>query len=66
MKTSTLTLVIDRNGNRVLRISGARPGIQTNGAMPRTHRDGIGPWTMDEVRAFVEAYGTPSQRRAIG
>lgn len=64
MKIST-----DANGNRVLRVSvrGARGfSIQTNGNLPRTHRDGVGPWSEGEVSQWVREYGTPRQRRVIG
>lgn len=58
----------DRNGNRILRVEGATGrgfSIQTNGNLPRTHRDGVGPWTPSEVRAWVDAYGTPRQREMV-
>lgn len=58
----------DRNGNRVLRVrvpGGRGFGIQTNGNLPRTHRDGVGPWTLPEVRAWVDAYGTERQREMV-
>lgn len=57
-----MKLSIDRNGNRVLRVV---PGlaIQTNGNLPRTHRDGIGYWTVREVCDWVTAYGTPKQKQ---
>ena len=56
-----MKLTVDRNGNRVLRVV---PGlsIQTNGNLPRTHRDGIGDWTAHEVCDWVTAYGTPKQK----
>ena len=56
-----MKLGMDRNGNRVLRVV---PGlsIQTNGNLPRTHCDGIGYWTLNEVTVWVAAYGTPKQK----
>lgn len=58
-----MTLTHDRNGNRYLRIPGMR-GIQTNGNLPRTHRDGVGPWTQGEVSEYVRKYGSKGQRLA--
>lgn len=57
-----MKLTVDRNGNRVLRVA---PGlsIQTNGNLPRTHRDGIGHWSVGEVVDWVRDYGTPKQRQ---
>lgn len=57
-----MKLTFDRNGNRVLRVV---PGlaIQTNGNLPRTHRDGIGDWTVREVVGWVSQYGTPKQKQ---
>ena len=56
-----MKLGMDRNGNRVLRVV---PGlsIQTNGNLPRTHCDGIGYWTLNEVVVWVTEYGTPKQK----
>ena len=59
----------DRNGNRVLRVTvaGARGfSIQTNGNLPQTHRDGVGPWSEGEVSEYVKRYGTKHQREVIG
>jgi hypothetical protein len=58
-----MKLTHDRNGNRFLRIRGMR-GIQTNGNLPRTHRDGVGPWTEAEVSDYVKRYGSKGQRLA--
>lgn len=63
-----IELTRDRNGHRVLRVGfkGARGfRIETNGNLPRTHRDGVGPWTLPEVRAWVASYGTPRQREMV-
>lgn len=68
MNSEGLSLSRDRNGNRVLRVGvdGARGfAIQTNGNLSRTHRDGVGPWTLPEVRAWVSEYGTPRQREVV-
>lgn len=55
MKSTTYTIARDKNGNKTLRVkegdSRAR-SIQTNGNLPRTHRDGIGEWTPAEVAAY--------------
>lgn len=59
----------DRNGNRVLRVTvaGARGfSIQTLGNLPKTHRDGVGPWSEGEVLAYVRQYGTKRQSEVIG
>lgn len=59
----------DRNGNRVVKVYGEGFRgflIQSNGNLPKTHRDGLGPWTEGEVRTYVRSYGTDHQRDAIG
>ena len=63
------TLSFDRNGNRTLtvKVSPARAfRVQTNGNLPRTHRDGIGLWTSTEVVDFVSNYGTQRQKIMLG
>ena len=65
------TLRIDRTreGNRVLRVGvegGRGFAIQTNGNLPRTHRDGIGPWTLGELADWVQRHGTERQRAVLG
>lgn len=65
MKT-TYHLGRDTNGNKTVLV---RPGsftIQTLGNLPRTHRDGIGEWTPDEVEAHVRQHGTKHQKLALG
>lgn len=59
----------DRNGNRILRVhppKGRGFSVQTNGNLPRTHRDGVGDWTVVEARDYVTRYGTPRQKRVMG
>jgi hypothetical protein len=59
---------IDRNGNKVLRvtIAGARGfSIQTNGNLPRTHSNGVGPWTLPEASAWVKRHGTKREQTAM-
>lgn len=59
----------DRNGNKIVRVfaPGERGfGIQTNGNLPNTHRDGITAATADEVRAYVRRHGTRRQRAVVG
>jgi hypothetical protein len=59
---------IDRNGNKVLRVSipGRRGfSIQTNGNLPRTHRDGVGHWSESEASEWVKQYGTQYQQAAM-
>lgn len=59
---------IDCNGNKVLRVTvpGRRGfSIQTNGNLPRTHRDGVGPWTASEMFDWVWKYGTDKQRATV-
>lgn len=61
---------LDINGNKTLAVerqdilSFPTRGfnIQTNGNLPRTHRDGIGPWTYPEVREYVLKFGSERQR----
>jgi len=61
MKTTlktTYTLARDINGNKTLRIKegdNRARSIQTNGNLPRTHRDGVGDWTPGEVAAYRAA-----------
>jgi hypothetical protein len=40
--------------------------VQTNGNLPRTDRDGVGPWTDGEVAAWVRHYGTLRQKDFMG
>ena len=66
---TTYTIGRDTCGNRVVRvrIPGRRGfSIQTNGVLPRTHRDGVGPWTQGEVSAHVRKFGTARQKEMIG
>jgi hypothetical protein len=49
---------IDTNGNSCLLIktgTARATSIQTNGNLPKTHRDGIGEWTPGEVADFKSA-----------
>jgi len=65
----TITTSNDLNGNRVCRvkIAGYRGfSIQTNGNLPRTHRDGVGPWTPGEVSNYVKQFGTKRQKDLLG
>lgn len=58
MKTEYYTLSRDTNGNKTLRVKteGSRArSVQTNGNLPRTHRDGIGAWTPGEVETYRAA-----------
>jgi hypothetical protein len=65
MKIST-----DVNGNKVLKvtvkdwfITTRGYSIQTNGNLPRTHREGLGPWTVIELKLYVKKFGTTTQKR---
>lgn len=65
----TLGIGRDRNGNRVLRVGvegGRGFSVQTNGNLPRTHRDGVGSWTWGEVAYWVQRHGTERQRAVLG
>ena len=45
----------DKNGNKRLSIKHGdkrATSIQTNGNLPRTHQDGIGEWTPQEVEFY--------------
>lgn len=58
----------DINGNKVcrIRVYGCRAfTIQTNGNMPKTHRDGVGPWTSGEALSYAREFGTAKQREAL-
>jgi hypothetical protein len=67
-----MQIKFDVNGNRVLSLdkndlAGARGfSVQTLGHLPKTHRDGIGPWTDGELRAYVREFGTPRQKEIFG
>lgn len=68
MKT-TYHLGRDLKGNKTVLVCGHSKrvfSIQTNGNLPRTHRDGIGEWTPDEVQAHVRLVGTKHQKLALG
>ena len=59
----------DRNGNKTCRVTlkGQRGfSIQTLGELPRTHREGCGPWTQGEVSNYVKRFGTQRQRDILG
>ena len=58
----------DRNGNKIVHCSSREGGfaIQTNGNLPRTHRDGVTVETDAEVRAYVAAHGSERQKRILG
>lgn len=60
----------DTNGNKTVIISpnnGHRGfSIQTNGNLPRTHRDGVTDDTPAEVLAYVTDHGTDHRRVALG
>lgn len=63
------TIGRDKNGNKVVRvkISGRRGfSIQTNGNLPRTHRDGVTLATDAEVCAYVRRHGSERQKRILG
>ena len=65
----TFKIRYDQNGNRVVCviIPGARGfSCQTNGRLPMTHRDGVGPWTGGEVNKYVKAHGTKRQKELLG
>jgi len=59
---------MDVNGYKVLKITSEGRGfsLQTNGVLPTTHSDGVGPWTDDEVVKYVRQYGTFRQKRILG
>ena len=59
----------DVNGNKICRVkvAGFRAfSIQTNGNMPRTHRNGFSPsYTPQEVCGYVREFGTEAQKSAL-
>lgn len=67
-----MKISFDTNGNRILKLDkcdlGGAKGfsIQTLCDLPKTHRDGIGPWTDGEVRAYIKEYGTQRQKELFG
>jgi hypothetical protein len=71
MKSTAYAMARDANGNTVLLIKKGRArarSIQTNGNLPRTHRDGIGEWTNAEVAAYrTGPFGlTPVNLASVG
>ena len=58
----------DKNGNKTLRCSSVEGGfsIQTNGNLPRTHRDGVTVETDAEVCEYVARHGGDRRRRILG
>lgn len=65
MSAAPYHIGMDTNGNKTVLVRPGRFSIQTNGNLPRTHKDGVGPWTDAEVRAYVRAYGTKHQKLVI-
>ena len=58
----------DKNGNKILQVkpgNGRGFSIQTNGNLPDTHRNGVNEHTSEEVKQWVEAYGTKSQKALV-
>ena len=65
-----LHLSIDRNGNKIVRVSPANGrgfSIQTNGNLPYIHANGISSpyYAKLEVRDYVSHFGTKKQKQAI-
>ena len=58
----------DKNGNKTLRCYSVEGGftIQTNGNLPRTHRDGVTASTDAEVCEYVARHGNARRRRILG
>jgi len=64
----------DTNGNKTLSITKKECGlgfsIQTLGNLPKVHRmtkaDFNQAVALDELNAYVKAYGTPRQKTALG
>ncbi len=66
---NTYKISRDINGNRICRVSIPHErgfSIQTNGNLPKTERDGVGPWTSGEVSEYVKQYGTARQKEMLG
>ena len=69
IKKMKTTLGMDKNGNKKLTVKNGKEratSIQTNGNLPRTHRDGIGEWTTGEVEKYraIVAIGNQPARSA--
>jgi len=63
-----LKLSRDKNGNKivVVKVDGHRAfSIQTNGNLSTTHVHGITENTLTHIKQYVDAYGTPAQKRAV-
>ena len=62
----------DTNGNKVLAITasdlaGARGfHVQTLYHLPKTHKDGLGAWTDEELREYLKEHGTKRQKELFG
>lgn len=52
-----MLLKMDINGNKTLHafFRGKKRTVQTNGNLPTTHRNGIGPWTERELEEYLRA-----------
>lgn len=66
----TLSISIDRNGNKIVRVSptnGRGFSIQTLGNLPHIHAHGISSpyYAKLEVRDYVSQFGTKKQKQAI-
>ena len=66
----TLSISIDRNGNKIVRVSptnGRGFSVQTNGNLPYIHAHGISSpyYAKLEVRDYVSQFGTKKQKQAI-
>lgn len=65
-----ISLSRDKNGNKIIKLSKSADwpeasrgfSVQTNGNLPKTHQDGIGPWTEYELEAYIRKYGTTRQK----
>lgn len=61
----------DINGNRTLKIESKDIGglkgfsVQTLGKLPETHRKGVNELTLDELKEYINSYGSKSQKAKI-
>jgi len=69
LNTMRFKLDRDRNGNSIVRVhpeTGRAFSVQTNGNLPRTHRDGVGSYTHIEVWDHIMRHGTERQFELLG
>lgn len=63
-----LTLKMHKNGYKILSVKIGKNksfSIATNGNLPTTHQEGVGPYTKKEVINYIEQFGTKQQKEIV-